>query len=514
MKIDQTAHAYLPDLTRTRTQPKPDVGSDVKPVNPAGPGSWGESENEAEDRPQAGFGPRQMSFGGLVRQATSAVAGAAGQLGEQAFFVQADRMLKTGRPEQAIKILETLLDKDPQNLDARIKLGTALNLAGQPDQAREQLQLILTQDPDNYKALHNLALMELDDGRPAEGLALLDQSVAALEASGDQGVSLPYENRASYYLNHDQSELALADLGRAIAQSPDNPELYRSRIEVAESLGRHEQAAADYGELARLAPDDAEPLYQQARILDQELGRSDEAAAAYAAALERSPGHYKAEHNLGILAAQQGHHDEAIGHFSRAIEQMDASGDEPAALPYVNRAKAYIEAGRYNEAVADLKRAHELGSDDVQGHLEDLLALQPEHAGANQLLGRLYLDQGDHAQASASYHQALASDPGHEAALNDLGVIAGNAGDHAEAASWFTRSIEGLDTPRPGPYANRAQAHLALGDYAAAAEDLTRAIDLGGPPELYNQRGRAYAEQGLSDLARADYDRARELGVY
>jgi len=48
-------------------------------------------------------------------------------------------------------------------------------------------------------------------------------------------------------------------------------------------------------------------------------GRLREAETAYRAALDISPAHAIAAHNLGVVAAAQGEHLFAIGHFDNAI---------------------------------------------------------------------------------------------------------------------------------------------------------------------------------------------------
>jgi tetratricopeptide (TPR) repeat protein len=108
-------------------------------------------------------------------------------------------------------------------------------------------------------------------------------------------------------------------------------------------------------------------------------GRLREAEAAYRAALDISPGHPIAAHNLGVVTAEQGKHLSAIGHFDDAIA---AAPRYPSA--YYNRAVALERIGRRREAIQNFSRA---------------CAIEPEHYGSHRALGFLWLAEGERGRA-------------------------------------------------------------------------------------------------------------------
>lgn len=110
-------------------------------------------------------------------------------------------------------------------------------------------------------------------------------------------------------------------------------------------------------------------------IAHHKAGRLDQAEATYRSALEISPGHPAIMHNLGVLAAAQGQHDAAIGHFDKiiAVEPRYASA-------HYNRAVALQSLGQSREAIQGFAR---------------VCAIDPEHYDAHRALGFLWLAQGD-----------------------------------------------------------------------------------------------------------------------
>jgi tetratricopeptide (TPR) repeat protein len=114
-------------------------------------------------------------------------------------------------------------------------------------------------------------------------------------------------------------------------------------------------------------------------IAHYKAGRLREAEAAYRAALDISPGHAIAAHNLGVITAAQGEHLSAIGHFDNAIAA------EPRYAPaHYNRAVALERLGRRREAIQNFSRA---------------CAIEPEHYDSHRALGFLWLAEGERGRA-------------------------------------------------------------------------------------------------------------------
>ena len=76
-------------------------------------------------------------------------------------------------------------------------------------------------------------------------------------------------------------------------------------------------------------------------VAHHKAGHLERAEAAYRKALDISPGHAAITHNLGVIAAAQGEHCAAIGHFDQAI-----AAEPQYASAHYNRASALQALGR------------------------------------------------------------------------------------------------------------------------------------------------------------------------
>jgi predicted TPR repeat methyltransferase len=175
----------------------------------------------------------------------------------------------------------------------------------------------------------------------------------------------------------------------------------------------------------------------------QQSGELEKAADLYRRLLEVVPDHARLLHYAGVLAHQQGRHDESI----RMIERSLAL-DPDQADGYNNLGIVYKAAGRLDEAVAAYERA---------------VALDSRHANAYNNLGVVFRAQGKMAEAEAAYRQAVDIDPSHVDAYHNLGILMGRLGRTREAVLCHYRVIT-LFPEHPEARRMLAMAHSALGE--------------------------------------------------
>ncbi|MDM8525831.1 tetratricopeptide repeat protein [Desulfococcaceae bacterium HSG8] len=285
--------------------------------------------------------------------------------------------------------------------------------------------------------------------------------------------------------------------------------------------------------------------------------------------------------SMGICCANMGSLNEAVQHFSMAIELMqglrtllEPRGEWPPqmtndlAAAFMNRGVAFANQGRYEEAVQHFSMAIEL----MQG-LRTLLEPRGEWppqmtndlAAAFMNRGIAYKNQGRNEEAVQDYGRAIELTEGLRTILeprgewppqmtNDLaaafmnrGIAYKNQGRNEEAVQDCGRAIElteGLRTllePRgewppqmtddlAAAFMNRGVAYWNQGRYEEAAKDYGMAIELRQglktlleprgewPPQMTNSlaaafmnRGVAYRNQGRNEEATKDCGRAIEL---
>ncbi len=138
------------------------------------------------------------------------------------------------------------------------------------------------------------------------------------------------------------------------------------------------------------------------------MGRDADAAARLEANLETAPGHARTLAMLARARHRQGRDADADTLFDRSIALAGADY-----VPYYYRAATLLRAERPGTAVA-MDRAV---AARAAGLLEKVVALQPQLADAQMLLGLARLHLNDPAGALAPLNEAYALSPRHEYAL-------------------------------------------------------------------------------------------------
>ena len=146
-------------------------------------------------------------------------------------------------------------------------------------EASALLNHLLKEYPDFYPALNLLSIIELQNGKLAEGLQLIEQSLRCnplqAEAHNNRGLAL----RQQGDLNG-----ALASFDLAIMHNPGDARAFSNRGVILQELGRCEESLASHERALALQPGDA-PSYANRGVLLQALGRFEEAMHSFDRAL-------------------------------------------------------------------------------------------------------------------------------------------------------------------------------------------------------------------------------------
>lgn len=179
------------------------------------------------------------------------------------------------------------------------------------------------------------------------------------------------------------------------------------------------------------------------------LGQHAEALRQFDRALELNARYVEAEIHRGIVLAELGRTDEAEAAFRRATREGQATVAgyaRPVAARLANLhadlAGAYAEAGDGAEALAQLRRAVELGPGfhdlryrlarllleqgnplEAREQLERILEANPDFLDARAALGLARFLAGDRAGAREEWEACLAARPGHARVTAYLSVL-------------------------------------------------------------------------------------------
>jgi len=267
---------------------------------------------------------------------------------------------------KATEQFEAILRIDPANVDAALWLARLYRFDNRTPAAEAVLKDVLKSDPANDEALEQLSQLYLDEGRGGEAVLLLEKaaenspSPALLEILGK-----------AYGQTHDYAKAEAVYRRAADAEPSETP----YRLGLAQTLlleGKLTDALQQYQQLTEAEPESSENYLRAAQIC-RRLGRLDEAEKNLLHAKELAPGNLEVLYNEALLYETQGRFDDAARVLSDSIAQVKArpseSGSDALAILYellggiyrdkgdtANAVEAYQDLGNLDPAQA--KRAH------------------------------------------------------------------------------------------------------------------------------------------------------------
>lgn len=184
--------------------------------------------------------------------------------------------------------------------------------------------------------------------------------------------------------------------------------------------------------------------------------------------------------------------------FQAVIDMLpdDILQKENSADLYAEKAQAYWRLSK-NELCEEMA--------------DKALAINADHAKANNYKGHIYDDLKEYDRAIACYKRAIAANPKYEYPYNGLGIVYKNKGDYDAAIGWYRKAIE-LNPRFEYPYNGLGNVYIGKGDYDTAIEWYQKAIEL-NPKYVspYNGLGSVYSGQGDYEAAIGWYQKAIEL---
>lgn len=252
-------------------------------------------------------------------------------------------------------------------------------------------------------------------------------------------------------------------------------------------------------ERLRRAPNDVDAAaslglaYLQRARETGDQGLYGQAEQALEVALAGNPQHLDALVGRGALALARHQFGEALewGERARAVAPQRA-------VVYGVLTDAYVELGRYEEAVAAAQQMIDIRPDrDSYSRVAYLRELHGDVAGAIAAmelavdagapgtegtawsyvqLGNLALGQGDVARAEEAYRAALVEWPGYAHAEAGLARVAVARGDDARAAARYATALERLPLPEFAIALGELYAHMGRPTDAERQYELVRAM--------------------------------------
>lgn len=163
--------------------------------------------------------------------------------------LEAIRLARAGRTDEAVALLRSVLEREPEAIAARHALATTLLRAGRTEEAREELITILRHEPHDLPALRRMAMLERRAGRPQEALTYLD---TALESSPED-VALITERGLTLGQAARLGE-AEESFRRAIALRPEFAPAHESLGRLLLAIGKYEESSEAFRKALEIDP--------------------------------------------------------------------------------------------------------------------------------------------------------------------------------------------------------------------------------------------------------------------
>lgn len=443
-------------------------------------------------------------------------------------IAKANAQLAKGKPEEAVKTLEQLVDKNPTSAEAQLALGRLQERTGELERATASYAraagLAADATPDvRASVLAARASFLLRTGSGAEALKLAEDAVAAKASAEALAVLARAEVRT------DRLRAASATAERAVREEPGSPVAKVARGVARLALGGADEAEEDFRAALQADPDLLAARIGLAEAL-LARGQSPQAVAEARKATDGAPQHGEAFAVLGlamlaeskqnwrsaIAEAQQGvfldprsaKAQVAVGRIFEAADNLDQ------AMSAYGKALA-VDAG-YAPAHAGVVRI-ELRKGHLQQAVSDAKALAgaaPENGEAQLLLGRLLLRVNDFEAALPHLERATRLLPGSAEAQAGLGAVQQYLRRSDEALRAYGEAIK-RDPANLGYRATHGLLLGITGDTDAAIAELRKVVETRGyrRPDAWVNLGWVYrnADPPRNPEAIAAYREALEI---
>jgi len=373
----------------------------------------------------------------------------------------------------AVIQLRNVLQKNPQNGEARLLLGTTLLRQGDAVAAEKELRRALEFGQPVSAAVPALARAMLELGQAEAlvkefGASQLDEPAAMADlqtslAEGKLRLGRPAEARAGFEA--------------ALAQKPGDPEARLGQALLALLEGRRDQALAITDEVIAAAPRLARA---HALRSDLRLAAGDAAGAKQSLqrALEADPRYTVARLALVSLLIGEKAYDEAAAQIAAGREA--SRGDARLVL--------------LDATLAMRKGDRAAARDKVQ----QVLKVAPEHVPSLLLAGQIELAENNVASAQQHLRKALNRAPDHEAVRRTLAVAYLRGNQPMRARDTLQPLLAADRTVDPALMMLAGEALLASGDLKLASAYFSKAST--------GQAQKAAAQTRLGQIAFASGD--------
>ncbi|MFZ4535511.1 XrtA/PEP-CTERM system TPR-repeat protein PrsT [Propionivibrio sp.] len=419
----------------------------------------------------------------------------------------------------ARKSFEQALVMDPAYFPAAASLAN-LDLADKkPEEAKKRFESVVAKDPKNVQALLALAeLLAKTGGKPEEVAALINKAIVANPAEPAPRLAL-----IGLYLGTKEPKKALSAAQDALVVLPDRPEILDAAGRAQQAAEDFNQALATYGKLAALMPNSAQPYLRMAEI--QVAAKNKEAAMqSLRKALTVKADSIEAQRGIMMLDLDAGRTAEALA-MARQIQKQRPKeaagyvleGDVHALKKSWSEAATVYRAGLKQSGATELAiKLHAVLIAGGNSGEADKFADNWIKDHAKDLQFRLYLAEAatarkDYATASKYYRVLVDAQPNNPALLNNLAWASAQNKD--PKAIEYAEKANKLAPDQPALMDTLGVLLVEKGETARGLELLQKATSLAPQSAVIRLNlAKALVKAGKKEDAKKELDELAKLG--
>ncbi len=322
----------------------------------------------------------------------------------------------------------------PENADAHYNLGVVYIEMGHYDRAVEVLERAVSNNTEHADAHFNL-------GRAYEALGRHDEAVVAFKQAAQFNPDYAdlHFNLGIAHTEAERFEEAIRALHTARRIYPQDPLIYHNMGIAYRNAGRFEEAENAFREALRLNPHLAD-IHLSLGSLQLDMGHYEQGLSAIREAVRLTPKNADAHRYLGEALAYLKQYPDAIQAFRKAIALKRDDGEAHLGLGMI-----YLHTGQRTASASALKTGLRLSP----GHPDSLaiareiarLQKQPEQVSTYLNRARAFEDAGLLGEAIDTYRKAASLSPENADIQHALGLACLRANRPEDALPAFRRVL-------------------------------------------------------------------------
>jgi putative PEP-CTERM system TPR-repeat lipoprotein len=428
-------------------------------------------------------------------------------------------LLLQGNTAAARQSFEGSLKLNPSYFPAVASLATMDISENKLDEALKRFNTILAKDPKNMQALLALAEIRKVGGASKEEVSKL---VADAIAANPSEVA-PRVLLVDFHLANKDVKTALSVAQNAITALPESPELLDAFGRAQQASGDINQAIATFTKLAALQPLSPQPLMRLAKV-NLEAKNKEAAAQNLAKALELKPDLLYAQQALAFLDTSSERYQNAIS-TARTIQRQRPK----ETIGYFLEGDIFAEQKKWDEAIAayrlSLKQTPLLGG-AVKIHITMLasgdkqeadkfsttwLKEHPKDAGFMSYMADNALTKKDYSTAEKYYATVVQLQSNNPLAYNNLAWVSGQL--KKDVAVGFAEKANSLSPNQPSFMDTLAMLLADKGNYAKAIEIENKALSIQpGNSVIKLNLAKIYVKSGDKQKAKPILEELKKMG--